>query len=113
MFANFTYDMGKAFGDFKILAETVSKINNATLLNTDGAKRINDMADAINGLSKENALLALSTAKVSTEDQKAILIKAGVITAEEADTVATTANTAAKNANLKITNLLKVKKFYI
>ena len=73
------------------------------------------MAIAVKGLSKEQALLALSTTKVNIEDQKTILIKSGVITKEEAETMAvfvnttaTETNTTAKTANLKVTNLLKV-----
>ncbi len=86
----------------------LSKINDAILLNTDGTKRIADMANSISDLTKEQALLALSTARVSEQDAKAAMVKAGLITAEEADTTATTANTAAKTANLSVTNLLKV-----
>ncbi|MCM1232109.1 MAG: hypothetical protein NC489_18465 [Ruminococcus flavefaciens] len=73
------------------------------------------MAIAVKGLEKEQALLALSTAKINAEDTKSIMIKAGIITQEEAetlaitgDTVATNANTAAKAGNLSITNLLRV-----
>lgn len=90
-------------------------IKDATLLNTDGAKRLSDITNAVSNLTKEQALLALSTAKVSTEDQKRILINAGLITSEEAETMAvfanttaTNANTGAKTANLSITNLLRV-----
>lgn len=90
----------------------ITKINDATLLNTNGTKRINDMAIAVKGLSKEQALLALSTTKVNIEDQKTILIKSGVITKEEAETMAvfvnttaTETNTTAKTANLKVLKL--------
>lgn len=57
------------------------------------------MALAVKELSKENAILVLSTTGVSNEDKKAILVKAGLITAEEADAVSTTTDTAAKGAN--------------
>ena len=77
-------------------------------MNTDGIKRINDMALAVKDLSKENAMLILSTAGVSNMDKKAILVKSGLITAEEADAVATTTDTMAKGANLTITEFLTI-----
>lgn len=92
----------------KSVLDTLQKIKNASLINTDGIKRINDMALAVRALSKENAMLVLSTAGVSNEDQKAILVKAGLITVEDADAVTTATDTVAKSANLTITELLTV-----
>lgn len=92
----------------KSVLDTLQKIKNASLINTDRIKRINDMALAVRALSKENAMLVLSTAGVSNEDQKAILVKAGLITVEDADAVTTATDTVAKSTNLTITELLTV-----
>lgn len=98
-------------------AESLTKLNEIEKFNGISTKtsQIEKMALAIKGLTKENALLLLTNKNVNIEDQKTILIKAGVITKEEAETMAifsnttaTTANTVAKKANLKVTNLLKV-----
>ncbi len=92
----------------KDVLDTLQKVKNSSLMNTDGIKRINDMALAVKDLSKENAMLILSTAGVSNMDKKAILVKSGLITAEEADAVATTTDTMAKGANLTITEFLTI-----
>ncbi len=73
------------------------------------------MSEAVKGLDKQQALLALSTAKVNLIDQAKILENAKIISSTEAkimvteaDKAATDADTASKYANLKVTNLLKV-----
>lgn len=79
-----------------------------TLINTDGTKRLSDIAKLTKELSEEDARLVLSIAKVNKEDQKSILIKNGVIASTTADKVATDADTISKYENLKVTNMLKV-----
>jgi chromosome segregation ATPase len=74
----------------------------------DGVKRLDDMAKAIDGLSVKEAILALTSEKVNDEDQKSILLKAGLITETEAESFATNKNTIAKGKNLSITKLLSI-----
>ena len=72
----------------------------------DGAKRLDDMANAVKGLNTQEAILALTTNKVSKEDQKLILVKAGLATATEVETVVENGAIVSKTANLTITELL-------
>lgn len=94
----------------KDTANALSKIDEINKFNGIATKtsQIDKLSLAVKGLTKEQALLALATGKVNKEDYKTILIKAGVITVEEADKIATDADTASKIANLKVTNMLKV-----
>ncbi len=93
-----TFKVAESIAAFKELTKTVGF----------SSERLDGMSGICKKLGKENAILALSTYKVSEQDKKAILIKAGLITAEEADTAATTTDTVAKGANLGITELLTV-----
>lgn len=88
---------------------SVSKEINSILGFNDIATKssqIDKMAKAVSGLGKQEALLAISSAKLNEEDTKRLLIKAGVITKEEAETVALKKNTLAKAANYAITHPL-------
>lgn len=89
-------------------AERLSKIQNATLNNTDGAKRIQDIVSALDGLDETAINTTVSLTNLSDADKQLIADKIGVTIATTADKAATDADTASKYANLKVTNLLKV-----
>ena len=89
-------------------ANALTAIQNATLNNTDGAKRIQDIISALGSLDEKQKLLALSTSKLGEEDKKLIAEKMGLTLVTTGDKLATDADTASKYANLKVTNMLKV-----
>ena len=63
---------------------------------------------AIDGLKESEALLAITNSNLSNENKKVIATKLKLISATEADALATNADTVSKYENLKVTNLLKV-----
>lgn len=97
----------KKFEDSFKAAEVLKEINDATLTSTRGSDMIQKMADAVGDLSKEQAVLALTTKHVSKEDQFAILLKAGLVKETEREVFMTNADNVAKTGNLAITETLK------
>ena len=89
-------------------ANALSNIQKATISNADGAKRIQDIIDALDGLDESQIKATLSLSNLSVEDKKAILVKKEMASAMLMDELATNADTISKYENLKITNLLKV-----
>ena len=97
----------KRFEDSFKAAEVLKEINDATLTSTRGSDMIQKMADAVGDLSKEQAVLALTTKRVSKEDQFAVLLKAGLVKETEREVFMTNADSVAKTGNLAITESLK------
>lgn len=78
---------------------------------------VNQVANAIRGLSNENKLLALSTTSLGREGKKLALVRSGMtwseaklLLATQATTAATNADTIAATANARMTNTLTVAK---
>lgn len=94
----------------KDTADILTKINAVSKFDGIATRtsQFSKLKEVIDGTDKAQALFAINTSNLTDINKKYYAIKLGLITAEEADTVATTANTAAKKANLSITNLLKV-----
>lgn len=97
----------KKFEDSFKAAEVLKEINDATSTSTRESDMIQKMADAVGDLSKEQAVLALTTKHVSKEDQFAILLKAGLVKETECEVFMTNADNIVKTGNLAITEKLK------
>ena len=86
--------------------EALKGIESAIYQPDDWDKCLDDMAKAVNGLNKQEAILVLTTKGLNDENQKDVLLKAGLITETEAESFATNKNTVAKGSNLTITEML-------
>lgn len=94
----------------KDTAEALGKINEIAKFDGIASKtsQFKKLEEVLKGVEKQQALLSISTSNLSDADKKNLAIKLGLVTATEADAMATTTDTVAKYANLKVSNLLRV-----